>query len=135
MNTLELAFKLAALVHVGLIVAGALMPHATGLWVDCAKLSPFARTLFRTYYAFIGLCLFSFGAASWFFASDLAGGSPLARAVCVFLSAFWTLRLIAATRLDVRPYLLNRWWRTGYHATNVVFSLLPFVYAWGALPR
>lgn len=130
---LEMLFKLCALVHLGLIAAGALMPRATGLWKDCEKLSPFARRLFHTYYAFIGLCLVSFGLGSWIFAADLASGTPFARAACAFLAAFWTLRLIAAVLLDVRPYLVNGWWRLGYTMTNVVFSLLPFVYGWGAI--
>ena len=135
MKTLELAFKLAALVHLGLIAAGALMPRATGLWTECSALSPFARTLFRVYYAFIGLCLFSFGIGSWIFASELASGTALARGVCVFLAAFWLLRFLAAVLLDVRPYLTNRWWRLGYATTNVVFCALPLIYAWGALAR
>lgn len=133
MNThLELALKLAALTHVGLVAAGALMPRATGLWSETAKLSPFARRLFRIYYAFIGLCLFSFGIGSWIFAPELANGGPLARGVCAFLAAFWTLRWVAAVLLDVRPYLVNGWWRLGYAATNVVFCVLPFLYAWAA---
>jgi hypothetical protein len=130
---LELAFKLAALTHLGLVAAGALMPFATGLWSECNKLTPFARTLFRLYYAFIGLCLFSFGIGSWIFAEDLAGGTPLARAVSGFLAAFWTLRWIGALLLDVSPYLANGWWKLGYSATNVVFCLLPFLYAWAAI--
>ena len=133
MNThLELALKGAALTHLGLVAAGALMPFATGLWSECAKLTPFARTLFRVYYAFIGLCLFSFGIGSWIFAAELVSGAPLARALCGFLAAFWTLRWIAALFLDVTPYLVNGWWRLGYSATNVVFCLLPFLYAWAA---
>ena len=133
MNThLELALKLAALTHFGLVAAGALMPHATGLWSECTKLAAFPRTLFRVYYAFIGLCLFSFGLGSWFFAKELAGGTPLARALCGFLAVFWTLRWIAALLLDVTPYLVNGWWRLGYSATNIVFCLLPFIYAWAA---
>ena len=132
---LEFAFKLCAVVHLGLIAAGALMPLATGLWSETKRLSPFAGRLFRVYYAFIGLCLFSFGLASWVFAAELASGTGFARAVCAFLAAFWTIRLVAAFLLDVRPYLVNGWWRLGYGVTNVVFSLLPFVYAWGALPR
>lgn len=130
---LELALKLAALTHLGLIAAGALMPRATGLWTECGRLSPFGRTLFRVYYAFIGLCLFSFGLGSWFLAGELASGAPLARAVCGFLAVFWTVRWVAAVLLDVRPYLANGWWRCGYTLTNVVFCALPFVYAWGAL--
>lgn len=130
---LEPALKLAALAHFGLIAAGALMPRATGLWKECARLSAFGRTLFRVYYAFIGLCLFSFGIGSWVFAGELASGAPLARAMCGFLAAFWTVRLIAALLLDVRPYLVNGWWRFGYTLTNVVFTTLPLIYAWGAV--
>ena len=132
----ELLLKLAALPHLGLIAAGLLMPRATGLWAEVAKLPPFARALFRTYYAFIGLCLVSFGAGSWFLARELASGTTLSRAACGFLAAFWTIRLVAALWvLDVRPYLTNAWWRVGYHTTNVVFTALPFVYAWVALKR
>ena len=132
----ELILKLAALPHLGLIAAGLLMPRATGLWADAKKLSPFARGLFRTYYAFIGLCLVGFGAGSWFLARELANGTPLARAACGFLAVFWLIRLVAALWvLDVRPYLTNAWWRTGYCTTNLVFSALPFVYAWVALRR
>ena len=35
-------------------------------------------------------------------------------------AGFWTIR---------KNYL----WRLGYHATNLVFAYLPFVYAWVAL--
>ncbi len=132
----ELVLKLAALPHVGLIAAGLLMPRATGLWAETHKLSPFARGLFRTYYAFIGLCLVGFGAASWFLARELASGSSLARGACGFLAFFWLVRLAAAIwMLDVKPYLTNAWWRIGYHATNVVFAAMPLVYAWVALRR
>ena len=130
--TLETTFRCIALVHCGLLVAAALMPRATGLWSECAKLTPFARTLFRIYHAFIGLCLVSFGLGTWIFAAELAAGGALARAVCAFLAAFWTLRGIAAWLLDVTPYLVNGWWRLGYHTTNVVFCVLPPVYAWAA---
>jgi hypothetical protein len=115
------------------MLAGALMPFATKLWTETKCLSPFGARLFRVYYAFIGLCLVSFGLGSWGFAAELASGAPLARAVCGFLAAFWTLRLVAVCTLDVRPYLRNGWWRAGYHATNVVFCLLPFIYGWLAV--
>lgn len=129
----ELALKLAALTHFGLVAAGALMPLVTGLWREADRMSPFGRRLFRIYYGFIGLCLVSFGAGSWFLAEDLASGTTLARAVCGFLAAFWTVRLIAACVLDVRPYLANGWWKLGYHTTNAVFCLLPVLYAWIAV--
>jgi hypothetical protein len=131
-----LLLKFAALSHFGLIAAGLLMPGVTKLWSHVGTLPPFARALFRTYYAFIGLCLVSFGAGSWFLAEELASGGMLARAACGFLACFWTLRLIAAVWvLDVTPYLTNGWRKAGYHATNVVFGTLPFLYAWLAVRK
>ena len=128
--------KLASLTYLGLIAAGLLMPKVTGLWADTKKLSPFAQGLFRTYYAFIGLCLVGFGAGSWIFADELAGGTPLARAGCGFLALFWLVRLVAAIWiLDVTPYLTDVWRRAGYQLTNIVFGALPFLYAWLALRR
>ncbi|MFN7140907.1 MAG: hypothetical protein ACK4UN_16365 [Limisphaerales bacterium] len=135
MNTIDLTLllKLAGALHLGLICAGALMPRAVNLRTHIAVLPPFVRRLFWVYYAFIGLSLVSFGLITFFFAETLASGIPLARALCVFLAAFWTVRLIAATFVfDVRPYLTNLFWRIGYHATNVVFAYLPIVYLWAA---
>jgi len=126
----ELALKLAALTHFGLVAAGVLMPLTTGLWAEADRMSPFGRRLFRIYYSFIGLCLISFGTGSWFLARELASGTVLARAMCGFLAAFWIVRLVAACVLDVRPYLVNGWWKLGYHTTNVVFSVLPVLYGW-----
>ena len=119
--------------HLGLICAGALMPRAVNLKTNLAALPQFIRQLFWVYYAFIGLCLVSFGLMTFAFAPTLAAGTALARAWCVFLALFWTIRLIAATIIfDVRPYLTNHFWRLGYHATNIVFVYLPVVYAWVA---
>jgi hypothetical protein len=133
MNAIIL-LKFAALMHLGLIAAGLLMPRVTGLWIDVKKLTPFSQGLFRTYYIFIGLCLVGFGAGSWILAEELAQGTVLARAICGFLALFWLLRLVAAIwLLDVRPYLNDNWRRLGYHAINAVFSLLPVLYAWLAL--
>lgn len=135
MNTthLTLLLQIAGVLHLGLICAGALMPRAVNLRANLAVLPPFIRRLFWVYYSFIGLSLVSFGIITVTMAGTLASGSNLARALCVFLAAFWTVRLIAATFVfDVRPYLTNSFWRLGYHATNIVFIYLPVVYVLAA---
>lgn len=105
------------------------MPRVVDMRAHLASLPPFIRQLFWVYYAFIGLCLVSFGCLTFILAGTLAQSSPLARAVCAFLAAFWMLRLIAATFIfDLRPYLTNRYRRLGYHATNLAFTYLPVVY-------
>ena len=132
-NHLILLLQFAGLMHLGLMCAGALMPRAVNLKNNLAALPPFIRRLFWVYYTFIGLCLISFGVMTFTFAGTLAAGGGLARALCLFLALFWTVRLIAATFVfDVRPYLTNNAWRLGYHATNIVFIYLPVVYAWVA---
>jgi hypothetical protein len=132
-NQLTLMLQIAGVLHIGLIAAGALMPRAVNLRANLAPLPTFIRRLFWVYYTFIGLCLVSFGALTILFAPTLAAGGGLARAVCVFLALFWTVRLVAATFVfDVRPYLTNTFWRLGYQATNVVFAFLPVAYAWVA---
>jgi hypothetical protein len=132
-NQLILLLQFAGLMHLGLMCAGALMPRAVNLKNNLAVLPPFIRRLFWVYYTFIGLCLVSFGVMTFTFAGTLAAGGGLARALCVFLALFWTVRLVAATFVfDVRPYLTNNAWRLGYHATNIAFIYLPVVYAWVA---
>jgi len=132
--TLTHLLQVAAVLHLGLIGAGALMPKAVSLRDHLAKLPPFVRRLFWVYYTFIGLSLVSFGIMTFLFAETLAAGGGLARALCAFWALFWTVRLGAATFVfDVRPYLTNWFWKLGYHATNIVFIFLPVIYAWAAL--
>jgi hypothetical protein len=133
-HTLTLLLELAGVMHAGLLCAGALMPQAVNLRMHIAGLPPFIQRLFWIYYAFIGLCLISFGLITVTFAGTLAAGGGLARAVCGFLAVFWTVRLIAATFVfDMRPYFTSPFLKLGYNAMNVVFMYLPVVYAWAAL--
>jgi len=128
-NTLTLLLQLAGILHLGLLCAGLMMPGVVGLRAHLAALPTFIRRLFWVYYAFIGLCLVSFGCLTFALAGSLAAGSVLARSLCVFFAAFWTLRLVVATFVfDLRPYLTNGYRRVGYHATNLVFTYLPVVY-------
>ena len=110
-----------------------MMPRVVNLRAHLATLPSFIQRLFWVYYAFIGLCLVGFGTLTLTLAGTLAGGSALARAVCLFLAAFWSLRLIAATVVfDLRPYLTSASRRIGYHAINLVFVYLPIVYLFAA---
>jgi hypothetical protein len=132
-NTLTLLLEIAGILHLGLIAAGLTMPRAVDLRRHLAGLPPFIRRLYWVYYSFIALCLVGFGSLSFGMAGTLAAGGPLARVICVFFAAFWTVRLVAATFVfDVRPYLTSAALRAGYYATNIVFAYLPVVYALAA---
>jgi hypothetical protein len=122
--------QIAGALHLGLVWAGATMSGAVSLRVHLAALPPFVRRLFWVYFTFVGFTLLGFGIITFFYAPALAGGAPLARALCGFLAAFWMLRLIiAAFVFDVRPYLTTSYYRLGYHSTTVVFIYLMAVYA------
>ena len=128
-STMTLLLQIAAILHLGLLSAGFMMPRVVNLRAYLALLPIFIRRLFWVYYSFIGLCLLSFGSLTFALAGTLAGGSILARSLCVFFAAFWMLRLIAATFIfDLSPYLTNAHRRLGYHAINIVFIYLPLVY-------
>jgi hypothetical protein len=130
---LTLFLQIAGLLYIGLVWAGLTMPRVVGLRRHISGLPPFVQRLFWVYYTFIGFTLVSFGVITFAFAETLAAGGPLARAVCLFLAGFWTIRLIAASFIfDVRPYLTNTLLRIGYQATNIVFAYLPIVYVWAA---
>jgi hypothetical protein len=122
--------QIAGLLHIGLICAGASTPKAVNLRSHLATLPPFIRRLFVVYYGFIGLILAGFGCLTFCFAAPMAAGDSLARALCAFLTLFWTIRLaVAGLVFDVRPYLTNWFYRTGYLALNLVFVYLAAVYA------
>jgi hypothetical protein len=133
-KTLTVLLQGAALLHIGLICAGASMPKAVGLHSNLALLPQFIRRLFMVYYAFIGLMLVGFGTLTFVFADAMAHGEPVARGLCILLTAFWGLRLFCAAFIfDLRPYLTSPFRRVGYHALNLAFIYILAVYVCAAL--
>jgi len=129
-SILATLLQIAAILHIGLLCAGASMPKAVNLRGHLASLPLFIRQLFFVYFSFIALMLVGFGALTFLFADAMAAGEPMARALCVLITVFWGIRLIAAGFIfDVRPYLTNWFYRLGYQATNLVFVYLVAVYA------
>ncbi|MDF3128692.1 hypothetical protein P0Y35_05740 [Kiritimatiellaeota bacterium B1221] len=126
---MKVYLQFAGLLYLGLLAAGIIMPRVVDLKTHLRTLPVFIRRLFWVYYGFIGISLISFGLLSFIFAEELASGTPLARAVCGFLCLFWSLRfLVAVFVFDVRLYLKGFGLRLGYQATNIVFTVLPFLY-------
>jgi hypothetical protein len=132
----EVLLKAGAVAHLGLMTAGALMPGVVGLREHLRPLPEFIRRLFWVYYTFIGLCLAGFGLGTFVLAEELAAGTVLARAVCGFLAAFWTLRLVVAIFVfNLDRYVTDGWRRAGLASANLIFACLPILYGWIALRR
>jgi hypothetical protein len=125
--------QLGGLMYLGLLCAGTTMVWTVKLREHLKPLPEFIRRLFWVYYAFIGTMLIGFGTLTFLFAPEMAAGQPMARALCVLLTVFWSIRLlVAAFVFDVRPYLTNWFYRLGHLATNAVFIYLVAIYAWTA---
>ena len=129
-----LLLQFGALLHIGLLFAGAVMPAAVQLRGHLSTLPLFPRRLFWVYYAFIGFVLISFGLLTWFQAIPMASGAGVGRALSVVMACFWLLRsAMSMFVLDVRPYLTSATRRLGYGALNAVFAYLTLIYAWAAV--
>ena len=76
--TLTVLLQIAGVMHLGLMVAGLMMPAVVNMRAHLAGLPAFIRQLFWVYYTFIALCLVSFSIITIVFAETLASGGPLA---------------------------------------------------------
>ena len=125
---------LGGVCHFGILTASALVPRVLSWRDELRKLQPLCRHLVWTHGVFIVLVIVAFGLISVAAAPDLAGGSRLARLVCVFIAAFWLARLaIQLFLFDATPFLTSAWLKLGYHGLTAVFTYLGVVYAWAAV--
>ncbi len=130
---LELLIQIAALLHLGLLAAAALTPRVLNWRSQLAQLTPILRQLVWVYGSFIVLVLLGFGTISALYAESLAAGSPLSRALCIFLTIFWLARLGVQLFLFDTALVLDRaLLRLGYHTLTVTFLYLATVYALAA---
>ena len=125
----EILLKLAAVLHLGLIAAGATMPHAVRLREHLSPLPEFIRRLFWVYYIFIGFVLISFGAITWLLAAPMAEGALAGRLLASVMGLFWIMRLIVGGFvLNEKPYLTNWFYRLGFYGINAIFIFFAALY-------
>lgn len=128
---LEILIQIAGLLHLVLLVAGVQMPRVVGFNEHISVLPTFLRRLFRVYYAFIGGIVMAFGVISYFLAEQLVAGGPTAGALLILMVLFWIARFgVALFVFDMAPYLTSPGRRLGYHFINILFALLPALYAY-----
>ncbi len=134
MNHLETVLKIAGSLHFALLLASGLTPHALDWRRNLAALHPFLRRLFWVYGSFIVLVIIAFGMLTLLHAGEMAGGSPLGRSLCLFIAIFWLARLLVQLFVfDARPFLVNWFYKCGYHSLTIVFVFFVVVYGIAAL--
>jgi hypothetical protein len=127
---LELLIFVGGVVHFGILIASALVPKVLDWKDSLGKLDGLSRQLVWVHGAFIVLVIIGFGLLSVLLAGELVSGTPLARAVCLFIASFWAARLVVQFFIfDAKPYLKSTFLKLGYNGLTVVFTYLTVVYS------
>jgi hypothetical protein len=130
MFSLETLIRLGGLLHISLLVAGALLPFVLDWRSDLKKLDRLSQQVVWTHGVFIVLVVVGFAAASLFLPDALVAGTPLARSLCGFIALFWLSRLVVQLFcFDAEPHLTHWFLRLGYRGLTGVFTYLAIVYA------
>jgi hypothetical protein len=132
---IELAdlIRLAGALQLCVLVASALVPFKLNWKRDLAGLPTLHRQMYWTYGGYVVLGIVALGTISLTCAGELAAGSRLARAVCVYGAAFWGIRLCLQAVFDVKPHLTAWWLAAGYHLLTTLFLGFTLVYGYAAV--
>jgi hypothetical protein len=132
-ETLANLIFVAGIAQLGVLVASALVPFRLH-WREVFKPLPrLHRQLYWVYGGYVVLSIISLGLISIGNAHELADGSGLARAFCLYVSLFWGIRLSLQAILDVKEHVTTWWLRLGYHLLTVLFLCFTLLYGWAAL--
>jgi hypothetical protein len=127
---LELLIFVGGVFHFGILLASAMVPKVLDWKETLGRLDGLNRQLIWVHGVFIVLVIVGFGLLSVIFASDLATGAPLARAMCFFIAFFWAARLVVQFFVfDAKPYLASTFLKVGYHGLTAVFIYNAVVYS------
>lgn len=125
--------RLAGAGQLCVLIASALVPLKLNWARDLASLPTLYRQLYWTYGGYVVMGIVALGVMSLACADEVAGGSRLGRAVCLYGAAFWGVRLALQAVFDVKPHLTAWWLTAGYHTLTVLFTTFTAVYGYAAL--
>lgn len=132
--TSEQLIFLGGLLHFGILSASALVPQVLDWRASLGKLDRLSRQLVWVHGAFIVIVILGFGLISILLPDELNSGTPLARAVCLFIAFFWSVRLVVQFFVfDTSAHLKNAFLKAGYHGLTLVFVYHALVYGYAAL--
>jgi hypothetical protein len=101
----ELLIFIGGILHFGILLASAMVPKVLDWNASLEKLDGLFRQLVWVHGVFIVFVIVGFGLLSITCAADLASGTPLARAVCLFVALFWGAS--ASEILSTRSLLIS----------------------------
>ena len=120
-------------VHLGILVASALVPVRLNWQRDLLTLTRLHRQLFWVYGGYVVLSIVALGVISLANSEELAAGGRLARCFCGYVAVFWGVRLLLQLVLDAGEHLSAWWLRAGYHLLSILFLFLTAVFGYAAV--
>lgn len=124
--------RLAGAGQLSILIASSLVPFKLKFKEDLASLPTLHRQLYWTYGGYVVMGILTLGVISIVCADELASGSRLARAFCIYGALFWGVRLALQAVFDVKPHLTAWWLTAGYHTLTVLFLCSTAVYGYAA---
>jgi hypothetical protein len=119
--------------HLLILTASAMVPFRLKWRETLAPLPRLHRQMYVIYGGYIVLSIVTFSALSLVLSHEMAGGTPLARAVNGYIAVFWGVRVALQGVMDVGPYLSSGLDRLGYRGLTLIFLFLTLLHAWAAL--
>ena len=117
----------------GVLTASALVPSQLNWRNELASLSRLHRQMYWTYGGYVVLSIIAFSLMSLFNSQQLADGSGLSRAICLYIALFWGIRVSLQGVFDVKPHLTAWWLKLGYHGLTAIFICLALIYGYAAI--
>lgn len=127
--------QLAGVGQLLVLIASALVPSQLNWKEELRGLPRLQRQMYWVYGGYVVMGIIALGLVSLLCANELASGTRLARAVCLYGAAFWGIRLCLQGVFDVKPFLTAWWLRVGYHTLTVLFTGFTMLYATAAVLR
>jgi len=124
--------RVAGAAQLSILIASSLVPFRLNFKRDLASLPPLHWQLYWTYGGYVVLGIVTLGVISLTCADELASGSQLARAVCIYGLLFWGIRLCLQAVLDAKEHLTAWWLTAGYHTLTLLFLFNAAVYGYAA---
>ena len=94
---------LAGLAHLASLSAILVAPRQVGWTQELARLPKLVRQMCNVYSGYTSGTIVAMGLVSVLLPGELTSGTPLARAVCGYIAAFWAVRLWLQIAYDARP--------------------------------
>jgi hypothetical protein len=116
-----------------LLIPASLLPWRLNWKKEFGPLPRLHRQMSWIYPGYVVLSFVAFGIISLTLSAELASGTSLARALCIYICVFWSVRLALQLAFDVKPFITTWWLKWGYRALAVDFTYLVLVYAAAAI--